>query len=269
MTSRAVVLARGLGRRMREEDQGAPLTDAQQQAAAAGQKAMMPIGGRLFLDYSLNAIADAGLQRVALVVAPDHDAIRRYYTVERPPRRLALDFVVQQEPIGTADAVLAVERWTAGYSFLVMNGDNIYPAPMLRELAALNEPGLPVFRRDELVRSGNIPDERVAAFALLEIRDGYLTDIVEKPSAEQFAAAPSSAPVSLNCWHFDRGIFDACRRVEKSPRGEFELPNAVRLAVREGMRFRAIPAVGPLLDLSRRADAADVGRRLAGLTPQP
>jgi len=35
------------------------------------------------------------------------------------------------------------------------------------------------------------------------------------------------------------------------------------------VRFRALPAGGPVLDLSRRADAADVERRLAGVEPRP
>ena len=73
----------------------------------------------------------------------------------------------------------------------------------------------------------------------------------------------------MNLWRFDARIFDACRDVPRSARGELELPEAVALAIRRGMRFKTIPARGPVLDLSRRADAADVERRLAGLAPHP
>ena len=73
----------------------------------------------------------------------------------------------------------------------------------------------------------------------------------------------------MNLWRFDARIFEACRDVPRSARGEYELPEAVGLALRRGVRFRAIPAVGPVLDLSRRADAADVERRLGGAAPQP
>ena len=55
----------------------------------------------------------------------------------------------------------------------------------------------------------------------------------------------------------------------RSARGEYELPEAVALALRQGVRFRAVPARGPVLDLSRRADAVDVERRLAGVVPRP
>jgi glucose-1-phosphate thymidylyltransferase len=83
------------------------------------------------------------------------------------------------------------------------------------------------------------------------------------------AAAGPGALVSMNCWRFDSRIFEACREVPRSARGEFELPEAVGAAVRAGVRFKAVPAHGPVLDLSRRGDTAEVARRLAACTPRP
>jgi glucose-1-phosphate thymidylyltransferase len=269
MTKRAVVLARGLGRRMRAADPDAVLTPDQQRAADAGHKALMPVAGRPFIDYLLESLEQAGLEQIALVVAPDHDEIRAH--VERYSVSLiAIDLVVQTEPRGTADAVLSAESWTSGEPFLVLNSDNLYPVDAVREVAALDEPGLPVFARDELAHSSNIPPERVQAFAIVEIdAAGYLVRIVEKPDAARVRAAGPSAPVSMNCWRFDARIFDFCRRVPLSERGELELPQAVDLACRNGVRFRALPAHGPVLDLSRRSDAADLARRLQPKATRP
>ena len=265
-TTRAIVLARGLGTRMRAADPSAQLSPEQQRAADAGLKAMIPVNGRPFLDYILSGLADVGLQDVALVVAPDHAALRDYYHVERRPSRVRLDFVVQPEPLGTANAVIAAEEWIGGAPFLVMNGDNLYPAPALQALAALDEPGLPAFDRDDLVRSSNIPPERIRSFAFLDVdHRGYLTGIIEKPRG----AARDDLRISMNCWRFDERIFQACRAVPRSARGEFELPEAVAVAVRHGVLFKTFPASGPVLDLSTRADAADVARRLAGIVPNP
>jgi len=258
---------------MRRGDGDAALTAAQRRAADAGLKALMPIGDRPFLDYVLSSLADAGVTRVGLVVAPDHAAAAAHYAAN-PPARVTLEFVVQPEPRGTADAVLAAQRWTGGHAFLVMNGDNLYPVPALAALASLDEPGLPAFDADDLVRTSNIPEERIRAFALIDVDDrGYLTGIVEKPA---IAAIPpeggnstTARLISMNVWRFDARIFDACRDVPQSPRGEYELPEAVGLAVRRGLLVRAIPAVGPVLDLSRRADAAELERRLAGVEPRP
>ena len=272
---KAAVLARGLARRMRAEGAAAPLTDVHRAAASAGLKAMMPVGPpvadgtrRPFLDYILSEIADAGAPDVALVVAPDHDDVRRWYEELAPPRRVRITYVVQPEAIGTANAVLACEAWADGDPFLVMNGDNLYPAGVLRPLVALGSPGLPAFRRADLVRSGHISAERVGAFALLDIdAHGHLRRIVEKPGAD--AVASEDARVSMNCWRFDETIFPPCRDVPRSPRGEFELPGAVGLAISRGLTFTAIPATGEILDLSSRSDVAEVARRLAPRRARP
>jgi len=276
---------------MREPDPAAQLSEAQRRAADAGSKMMVPVHGRPFLDYVLGALADAGIHDVALVVAPDHADIAAHYAAH-PPARVSLTFIVQPEALGTANAVLAVEAWTAGAPFLVMNADNLYPVQALRDLASLAEPGLPAFERDDLVRTSNIAAERILAFALVDVdEEGYLTGIVEKPASlpaegggggrdqagdasPRVDGVPSAfgrktALISMNCWRFDARIFAACRDVPRSSRREFELPEAVGLAVRRGVRFRAIPALGPVLDLSRRADTADVERRLAGVDPRP
>jgi dTDP-glucose pyrophosphorylase len=268
---RALVLARGLGTRMQRADPGATLTVAQRRAADAGFKALMPIAGRPFLDYVLSALADAGVTRVGLVVAPDHAAVADHYAAA-PPARVGLSFVVQPEPLGTANAVAAAAAWTDGEPFLVMNGDNLYPVAALRDLVALDEPALPVFDAEDLIATGNIVPERIRAFALVAIDEsGYLSRIVEKPAA---VVGSDGGPhtirnISMNLWRFDARIVDACRDVPRSARGEHELPEAVALALRRGVRFRAIAARGPVLDLSRRADAFDVERRLAGVAARP
>lgn len=265
----ALVLARGAGKRMRMSDAGAALTPEQREAADRGLKGMMPINGRPFLDFVLSTLADAALTRVALVVAPGLGPAQEHYETH-PPERVHLDFVVQQHPIGTANAVLAGERWSREAPFVVVNSDNLYPADVLRQLASLNEPGLPLFRRADLLETSNIPEERVQAFALLETdRDGYLKAITEKPAPVVLQAAGANAPISMNCWRFDARIFKYCRDVRPSSRGEYELPQAVMNAIASGVRFRTIEGRGAVLDLSQRADVADLERRLASSRPQP
>ncbi len=272
---KAAVLARGRGSRMREADAAAStmLSPEQRAAADAGLKAMMPIRGeagtdRPFLDYVLAALFDGGVTDLALIVEPGPGAVRDYYTGPGRPRRAALTLVEQTEPLGTAHSVLACERWTAGAPFLVMNADNLYPSPAIRSLVALDGPGLPVFERDELVRSSGIPSERVASFALLEVDDAdRLIRIEEKPEVGRMDRAGPRALVSMNCWRFDARIFTACREVRPSPRGEFELPMAVALAMDRGVSFQAVRACGPVLDLSRRQDITAVERRLAAKVP--
>ena len=88
--------------------------------------------------------------------------------------------------------------------------------------------------------------------------------MVEKPGDAAIAAAGSTALISMNLWRFDARIFEACRTVPRSARGERELPQAVTLAVATGVPFDVMPAQGPVLDLSRRSDIPAVARALDG-----
>jgi glucose-1-phosphate thymidylyltransferase len=265
MTTRAVILARGLGTRMRKADSAARMSGDQAQVASTGVKALIPIG-RPFLDYVLSALADAGVQRTCLVIGPEHDLLRRRYTVEASPTRLTVDFAVQQEPRGTADAVLAAESWTDGEPFLVVNSDNYYPVGALRALASLDEPGLVAFSRAGVLADGQIDAARVTSFAVLDFDGAYLRRIIEKPDAETLATLGEDVFLSMNCWRFERAIFPVCREVPLSARGELELPAAVQHAIQRGtMRFRAIRVECPVLDLSRQVDIAGVASRLAGV----
>jgi glucose-1-phosphate thymidylyltransferase len=278
---KAVLLARGLGSRMKQDGGTASLTASQAAAASAGSKGMMPIassshgggsngGSRPFLDYVLSVLADAGCRSVCLIVAPDHAAIRQYYEGPGRPLRLAVEFAVQPIADGTARAVLSAERYTRHDPFLVLNSDNLYPTAVLRTLVDLAGPGLPAFEQDALIRDSGFPPERVASFAALEVdTDGYLVRIIEKPGREYFDAAGPRALVSMNVWRFDARIFEACRDVALSPRGEYELPEAVGLAIDRGVKFRTFRAGGAVLDLSRRSDVALVSARLSQVEPHP
>ena len=97
-TTQAVILARGLGTRMRRDaGQGdASLSPEQRAAAASGSKGMMPLGARPFLDYVLSALADAGITDVVLVIGPEHDQLREYFKVTSPPERVRVHFAIQQ-----------------------------------------------------------------------------------------------------------------------------------------------------------------------------
>jgi glucose-1-phosphate thymidylyltransferase len=262
---KAVIMTRGLGTRMRRGHPATALSPEQAAAADRGLKGLIPLGGsaRPFLDYVISGLADAGFDHVCLIIGPEHDALRRQYTVATPPTRLRLSFAVQVEPRGTADAVAAARAFADGDHFLVINSDNYYPVDVLRALRLLGRPALPGFDRDGLITLGNVDPDRVARFALLRVtRDGDLEGIVEKPDAATMAAMGPDALVSMNCWLFGPLIFEACAHVTPSARGELELADAVQWAIASGERFKVLRYSRPVLDLTSRADVEDVARRL-------
>ena len=262
---KAVVLAAGRGRRMREADPAAVLSAEQARAAAEGAKAAMPLDGdgRPFLDFVLSGLADAGVCDVCVVLAPGrHSFARRYASL--PMRRLRLSFATQAEPRGTADAVLCAADRLGRDDFLALNADNLYPVSAYRALQALDGQGLPVFERRRLLESSNIPPERIAAFAAVRVgAGGMLEEIVEKPGDAEMRRLGNTDFVSMNLWRLSEPFLEACRRVPRSVRGERELPQAVQYAIAElGQRFRAVPCSEGVLDLSARADVAAVAARL-------
>lgn len=254
---------------MRRVDSDARMDAAQAAAADSGMKGMIPIK-RPFLEYVLSALADAGVRNVVLVLGPDHDLVRRHFSVNAVPSRVQVRFATQVEPIGTANAVLAAANVIGDVPFLVLNADNFYPSEAFRLLAESESAGTVAFDRDALVRDGNIDAERVRAFAVLDVsEDGKLLGIVEKPGARLDLGSSASRWVGMNCWAVTPEIVDACRRVPISSRGEFELPEAVALALREGVQVRAIRMEAGVLDLSSRSDIAEVAARLVDVDPHP
>lgn len=251
---------------MRKADADARLAPEQAAVADRGVKAMIPVG-RPFLDFVLSALADAGCDDVCLVIGPEHGAVREHYEQSGLLHRVRLSFAIQERPLGTADALLAAERFAGTDRFLVLNADNYYPVPAYAALRELGEPGLVAFGRAALLADGRVPADRIMRFALLDIdRDGYLRRVVEKPDESAARALGDTAYVSMNLWCFDAAIFEPCRTVAPSPRGELELPVAVQHAIDAyGQRFRAVTMDAPVLDLSSRADIEGMAERLAGV----
>ena len=267
---KAVILARGLGTRMMRPDAGVMLSADQQAAADEGAKAMMPLDrGRPFLHFILSALADAGVHEVCMVVAPDATNVQRHFLRELTLQRLRIQFAIQNEARGTADAVLAAARFAGSDRFLVLNADNYYPVESYRALAEYDGCSLAGFDREALVRQGNIDRERIRKYALLRLsHEGFLEEIVEKPDEVTFAAMGEHALVSMNLWGFTPKIFEACRLVKPSARGELELPDAVRMLMTDlGERVRVFPFAAPVLDLGTRADVASVEAALRNVRP--
>src|SRR5579863_4029778 len=196
---RAVILARGLGTRMRTEQENTHLDASQSAVADSGMKAMIPFG-RPFLDFVLSGLADAGYRSACIVIGPEHSVVSEHYA-RIQPQRINVEFAIQQKPIGTADAVLTVKDFAGDQQFVVLNGDNLYRLEVLNALRELGEPGAVMFDEESLVRNSNIPAERVRSFAYGTVNsENYLIDLVEKPDESNISNLRANSLISMNCW---------------------------------------------------------------------
>jgi len=261
--SKAVILARGLGTRMRRKDESVHLNGAQSLVADSGMKAMIPMG-RPFLDFVMSGLAEVGFTDICLVVGPDHTAIREYYTQQLKPIRIRVHFRIQDQPLGTANAVLAARDFAGDEEFAVMNSDNYYPTEALNAIRTLDAPGAVFFEEEALVTKGNIPKDRIRAFAYgITNERGVLVDLVEKPDDATVLKLRNQALVSMNLWRFSKPIFDLCAKARLSPRGEYDLSEVIQDAVRKGLVLKIVSCAAGVLDMSQRSDIPQVSARLA------
>jgi glucose-1-phosphate thymidylyltransferase len=268
---------------MRQSDNATALDGRQAAAADVGIKAMIPlcvsetvaetagqaISGstpRPFLDYVLSAAADAGYRRVCIIIGPEQEAIRRYYGEQVTTERLCISFACQPEPKGTANAVAAAEWFAAADPFAVINSDNYYPLDALRGLREQPGCATALFEREAMLAGSNVPEERVKRFAVAKINgQGCLQQIIEKPDDATLAAMPKPLWLSMNCWRFGPSIFQATKAIAPSPRGEYEITDAVQYAIDSlGEIFRAVRVQAPVLDMTSRGDIGPVAALLAG-----
>lgn len=257
LPTKAVILARGLGTRMRAEVAGVDLTAEQQRLADAGIKALVPVtNGKTLLELIVENLVATGFSDICLVIGPEHNSIREYCSA----KGIDVSFATQTEPKGTADAVLAAESFIETDDlFLVVNSDNLYPVESLSKLREAARPAMLAFEREALIAKSNIGAEKVAKFATVDIdSNALLRRVVERPER-----VDADSFVSMNAWLFSSAIFVACRAIGPSERGEYEITTAVQYAIDKlGLNFTAVKTDEGVLDLSSRSDIACVSRFL-------
>jgi bifunctional UDP-N-acetylglucosamine pyrophosphorylase/glucosamine-1-phosphate N-acetyltransferase len=193
----AVILAAGLGTRLRPHTLTAP-------------KPLLPVAGRPILDWALGALPPA-VDRVLVVVNYLADHIEAYL---RTQKHFAHWEAVRQEvPRGTGDAFRTCRDRLRSDHFLVLNGDDLYGAADLADLAS-RPAGLLIHAVDEPRRYGIV----------FRKPDGSLEKLVEKPDLDGRQMANTGAYV------FPADVFDT--ELTVSTRGEFEITDYVSALAR-------------------------------------
>ena len=280
MTVNLVILAGGISSRMKKSTDG--LDAAIVAEAQFKSKGMITVGDRPFLDYLLMNAQTAGLRNVVLLVGERDNSIREYYEDQRHGLefpQLSFTFARQpipagrEKPLGTGDALMhalhAVPTWR-GDSFIVCNSDNLYSVKAFQLL--MNDThanALIDYDRSAMT----FEEQRIAAFAVLQKSgDGFLEEIIEKPSVDEVQRATDSngrVGVSMNLFKFSYN--DVLPKLESLPlhpvRHEKELPEAVRGLVRESAKsVFTIPLAEHVPDLTSPEDILRVRKELSEST---
>jgi bifunctional UDP-N-acetylglucosamine pyrophosphorylase/glucosamine-1-phosphate N-acetyltransferase len=172
----------------------------------------LPVADRPLVAHTADAAVEAGASELLLVVGYEADAVREYFGGEY--RGVPVEFAVQAEQLGTADAVRSASEYLDG-PFAVLNGDNLYDRASIAALFDAG-PAVAAYRVDD-----------PTAYGVLSTGQGRVTGIVEKPDDPPTDLANAGAYV-----------FPAAARewldVEQSERGEYEITDVVAQAVEHG-----------------------------------
>lgn len=264
MINKAVILAGGLGKRLREQTDKLSLDEKTKQLADKGLKSLIPIGERgNILDYSIERLVNAGYTQICLVVPPEHEEFRRYLSEKGPAD---ITFAIQEKPLGTADAVFSARLFVGNDSFIMLNSDNLYPE---NALTTLRKPEELIwycigYDRESLVQRSNIPPDRIKRFGIIvPNKDMFLERIEEKTERPEDYAFNGRIMVSMNLFRFTPEIFTACEKTELSPRGEFEITSSIRYGIRNlDMRMKIFYVNEGVLDLTCGNDIAPLRETL-------
>lgn len=238
----AVLLAAGRGTRM-----GA--------LTATTPKPLLRVAGRPIIAHALAGLARAGVQTAVIVVGYRGEQIEAALG-DGAGLGLALRYVRQEQPEGTAQALLSAEPAIGGAPFILSWGDILVPPALYGELIA----GYAARPCDALLAVNEVDDPWRGA-AVYVNADWRVTRLEEKPPRGSSTTRWNNAGIMM----FAPLIFDYARRLTPSPRGEYELPQAVAQMVRDGRVVRALPLRGAWSDVGTPADLADAERRFAAL----
>lgn len=228
---KAVILAAGEGTRMR------PLT-------ANLPKPLLPVAGKPFLRHTLEAVRQAGIREVTILIGWQGHRIRESFG--HGEEGLSIGYEEQTERLGTAHALGQLRKHVDG-PFLSVNGDVVVSGEALREFIAFSHKA-----RGPAMALAEVPDPR--PFGVVDFADGRVTGLEEKPRA------PKSHLINAGIYVFEPDIFPLIDATPKSSRGEYEITDTIRalLAKRDLYGFR-LP--GEWIDVGRpwdllRANAA-------------
>ncbi len=249
----ALVPAAGRGSRL------APLTDDR-------PKGLVEIAGRPLLTYVFDTAIDAGAASIVAVIGYEGDQIRDKFG--EMYRGTPLTYVTQGDRLGLGHAVLQarsvidtvycsessvdrpetsigpVDDYNRHYDgpILLLNGDNVFAngvGPAIDRFAAEDV--------DAVLGVEQVPESVARTTGVIEILDGRVVDIVEKPED------PPSRVVTTGCYVLPPEIVHACALLRPTAEGEYRLSEAVGLLAHAGYTIETV-SLGPRVNVNRPAD---------------
>ncbi len=220
--TKAVILAAGRGTRMKD------LTDEL-------PKPMVRVKGTPILESIVRGLVANGIGRILIVVGWRKEVIFDHFG-DGSSFGCSIEYIEQVVQDGTGRVVELAKGFAGDDPFVLSYGDILVPSSSYAPLVDCDGvDGKLTVRIAEDVRKGG------AVF----IDQGRVTGLIEKPGEGE----PTSPYYNAGIYTFTPRIFDYTAKLELSPRGEYELTDAIAAEVRDGLKIEAVELAGDWADV--------------------
>ena len=234
---KALVLAGGAGNRLR------PITHTY-------AKQLVPVANKPVLFYGLEALRDAGIHDVGVVVGDTAGAIKSAVG-DGSSFGLNISYIHQSAPLGLAHAVLVAADFLGDEDFVMYLGDNFIVGgitQLVEEFA--------VSRPDAQILLTQVPDPRQFGVAVLDESGTVVIGLEEKPHV------PKSDLALVGVYIFTAAVHEAVRELRPSWRGELEITEAIQWLIEHGRKVASSVISGYWKDTGNVTDMLEVNRRV-------
>jgi len=231
---KGLVLAGGAGSRLR------PITHT-------SAKQLVPVANKPILFYGLEAMTEAGIGEVAVIVGDTADEVRA--AVGDGSRwGMRVTYVPQEAPLGLAHCVLIAGDFLGDDDFVMYLGDNLLRQGVTSFVQRFESERRASAGRGDLsaqILLAKVADPQRFGVAVLDSA-GRVVRLVEKP------AVPPSDLALVGVYLFDASVHQAVRAIRPSARGELEITDAIQWLIDQGKRVRAEVVEGWWIDTGTR-----------------
>jgi dTDP-glucose pyrophosphorylase len=221
---KAVVLAAGRGKRMRELTADFP-------------KPMMNVRGKPVLQYIVEGLRDAGVREILLIVGYHAETVRNVFG-NGAHSNIEIAYAIQTVQDGTGRVVNLARSFTGDSPFILSYGDILISPVNYNRVVDLPES----FEAMVTVTRGEDVSKGGAVFVNAQME---LIDLREKPKPGE----PTSPWYNAGLYAFRPSIFEFIARLKPSPRGEYELTDAIRDLAHSGRKVKALELTGEWADV--------------------